>query len=178
MEEEIRETNNLRAIYQVDLDVPPIPLEGNNLTSHISPDTEIIPIKKTQKEENTNKLNHSHPLNYIPTQLPTNLIDPSMSIFNTNPNLPSYFPKTLISGNINKPVNYQTEACRNFHSQTGCSHGDNCHFIHDFAFEGRPIPNLEEWRRTNPNRITNLKKMREMQMGAASYYPPHTYFQG
>lgn len=45
-----------------------------------------------------------------------------------------------------KPQNYRTLPCLKFHSTEGCIRGDNCHFIHDFDFAGRPIPNFREWR--------------------------------
>lgn len=59
------------------------------------------------------------------------------------PQFPNVYPKVLINNWNNKPMKYRTEPCRNFHSLAGCTHGDNCHFIHDFEYAGRPIPNLD-----------------------------------
>ncbi|CAD8069395.1 unnamed protein product [Paramecium sonneborni] len=41
---------------------------------------------------------------------------------------------------------YKTKNCHNFHSSTGCARGDNCNFIHDSRYPGRPAPTLQ-----NPN---------------------------
>ena len=38
---------------------------------------------------------------------------------------------------------YKTKPCRNYHSSTGCTRGDNCFFIHDPNFKGREIVNFE-----------------------------------
>lgn len=43
-----------------------------------------------------------------------------------------------------KPQNYKTMPCKKFHSGEGCDRGEACHFIHDFNFQGRPIPNFQE----------------------------------
>ena len=37
---------------------------------------------------------------------------------------------------------YKTKPCRNYHSSTGCTRGENCFFIHDPNFQGREIPNF------------------------------------
>ena len=42
--------------------------------------------------------------------------------------------------NISK---YKTKPCRNYHSSTGCTRGDNCFFIHDPNFKGREIENFD-----------------------------------
>ncbi|CAG9327901.1 unnamed protein product [Blepharisma stoltei] len=174
LEEDAREKNSLKANYHTTIDIPDAPFEESNITCTVPVDVTKIPAKKaTPQIDQNQKPNVS---NYIPVQMPSAGMDSSnLSNWNAKPILPSYFPKALISGNINKPINYQTEACRNFHSPAGCAHGDNCHFIHDWTYEGRPIPNLEEWRRTNSIRLKNLEKMREMQIGAAAYYPPETW---
>ncbi|CAD8045438.1 unnamed protein product [Paramecium primaurelia] len=41
---------------------------------------------------------------------------------------------------------YKTKHCHNFHSSIGCARGDNCNFIHDSRYPGRPAPILQ-----NPN---------------------------
>ena len=42
--------------------------------------------------------------------------------------------------NISK---YKTKPCRNYHSSTGCTRGDNCFFIHDPNFKGCEIQNFD-----------------------------------
>ncbi|CAD8055632.1 unnamed protein product [Paramecium primaurelia] len=38
---------------------------------------------------------------------------------------------------------YKTKNCHNFHSSIGCTRGDNCNFIHDSRYPGRPAPILQ-----------------------------------
>ena len=38
---------------------------------------------------------------------------------------------------------YKTKPCRNYHSSTGCTRGDNCFFIHDPNYKGREIQNFD-----------------------------------
>ncbi|CAD8062122.1 unnamed protein product [Paramecium sonneborni] len=38
---------------------------------------------------------------------------------------------------------YKTKNCHNFHSPLGCQRGDNCNFIHDSRYPGRPAPTLQ-----------------------------------
>ncbi len=38
---------------------------------------------------------------------------------------------------------YKTKPCRNYHSSTGCTRGENCFFIHDPEFKGREIQNFD-----------------------------------
>ncbi|CAD8156628.1 unnamed protein product [Paramecium pentaurelia] len=38
---------------------------------------------------------------------------------------------------------YKTKHCHNFHSSIGCARGDNCNFIHDSRYPGRPAPILQ-----------------------------------
>ena len=38
---------------------------------------------------------------------------------------------------------YKTKPCRNYHSSTGCTRGDNCFFIHDPNFQGTEIQNFD-----------------------------------
>ena len=66
-----------------------------------------------------------------------------------------------------KPQNFRTVPCRRFHSQDGCERGDNCHFIHDFLYQGRPIPsthgNNGMRRNTTPGNYNTAMP---------TYYPP------
>ena len=38
---------------------------------------------------------------------------------------------------------YKTKPCRNYHSSTGCTRGENCFFIHDPNFKGKEIINFD-----------------------------------
>ena len=53
---------------------------------------------------------------------------------------------------------YKTKPCRNYHSSTGCTRGDNCFFIHDPKFKGREILNFDSrnYNRNFPLPINNL----------------------
>lgn len=85
-----------------------------------------------------------------------------------------YYP-AMPMGFPAKPVKYRTEPCRNFHSSNGCTYGDNCHFIHDFNYAGKPIPDLDAWRKSNDTRRQNINAMRYPNMGVGGmpgYYPP------
>ncbi|CAG9324632.1 unnamed protein product [Blepharisma stoltei] len=100
---------------------------------------------------------------------------------------PSYQPQTMQfpTNDLNrrqviynpitkKPLNYKTMPCRKFHSNEGCERGDNCHFIHDFQYQGRPIPNFQEWKNSNQERLQNLMASKQDE-SAPSYYPPMNY---
>ena len=56
----------------------------------------------------------------------------------------------IVPKKTNKPPNYRTVPCRNFHSSVGCSHGARCHFIHDMMYEGVPTPNMHKYVRPLP----------------------------
>ena len=53
---------------------------------------------------------------------------------------------------------YKTKPCRNYHSSTGCTRGDNCFFIHDPNFKGREIQNFDirNYERNFPLQINNF----------------------
>ncbi|CAG9327857.1 unnamed protein product [Blepharisma stoltei] len=85
----------------------------------------------------------------------------------TNPAMKKPF---LINPLTNKPPGFKTLPCRNFHSTIGCARGDNCHFIHDFQFQGRAIPNFEQWKITNEERLKNLPNSKEAMQPI--YFPP------
>ncbi|CAD8153911.1 unnamed protein product [Paramecium octaurelia] len=59
---------------------------------------------------------------------------------------------------------YKTKHCHNFHSSIGCTRGDNCNFIHDSRYPGRPAPILQ-----NPN---FLNKTLYPQSSMQSIIPP------
>ena len=108
-----------------------------------------------------------------------NAMMPSVAIYDpailANPMDPySLMNKTraLYNPVTKKPQNYRTVPCRRFHSADGCERGDNCHFIHDFQFQGRPIPNFHDWKNNNMTRQRNVQGMNNYNMGVPEYYPP------
>mmetsp|Transcript_7270 Transcript_7270/g.10744 ORF Transcript_7270/g.10744 Transcript_7270/m.10744 type:complete len:254 (-) Transcript_7270:26-787(-) len=188
-EEQSREQSTLRVLYQRESDVPRVPHESANAYTFIGNDIESIPEKKVtapmpepyQPQPQSMPMPMPYPgmmqsMPSMPSMPNVPMMDPQyfnmMMMGRASQNMPFYFPKVLINNTTNKPINYRTEACRNFHSPAGCTHGDNCHFIHDFKYEGRPIPNMAEWRRTNEIRLKNLEAMKNAQLGMATYYPP------
>lgn len=48
-----------------------------------------------------------------------------------------------IDKEYNRPLNYRTKPCKNFHSPSGCNRGDRCHFIHDTDYPGVDVPNFK-----------------------------------
>ena len=59
---------------------------------------------------------------------------------------------------MNRPPNFRTKPCRNFHSSLGCNRGEMCHFIHDPEFAGTDIPNFsfnEKYQRMNSDNQLN-----------------------
>ena len=117
--------------------------------------------------------------------LPSSSITPYNAM---NPHVPTYDPsllanpmdpyslmnKTRVLYNpvTKKPQNFRTVPCRRFHSSDGCERGDNCHFIHDFQFQGRPIPNFQDWKNNNFTRQKNIQSMNEYPIGIPNYFPP------
>jgi Zinc finger C-x8-C-x5-C-x3-H type (and similar) len=174
-EETNRQHSSLRVSYQRESDIPKVPYDNFNYSYA---DAVYIPSQKViqpPKLEIPIQPSMMMPIPTIPGIMPGNLMDPNymnMMMMSQPPTIPMYFPKMLLNNNNTKPINYRTEACKNFHSAAGCTHGDACHFIHDFTYEGRPIPNMAEWRRSNSIRMKNIEAMKSAQMGMPSYYPP------
>jgi hypothetical protein len=170
-EETKRQQETLRAIYQRESDIPKIPYETQ---SSSYPGDLVIPASKMMiqpKVEIPASAAIGMPIGMPIIQQP--IMDPNfMGMITPNIQMPMYMPK-LMNPN-SRPVNFRTEACKNFHSAAGCTHGDACHFIHDFTYEGRPIPNMAEWRKTNKIRMQNMDAMKNMQMAYPMYYPPAT----
>jgi len=70
---------------------------------------------------------------------------PNNNNMNNNAHHKSNFDQRMIMEsaqrmNVSK---YKTKPCRNYHSSTGCTRGDNCFFIHDPNFKGREIQNFD-----------------------------------
>lgn len=96
------------------------------------------------------------------------MYDPSMMV---NPMDPYNFinkGKILYNPVTKKPQNYRTVPCRRFHSADGCERGDNCHFIHDFQYQGRAIPNFQAWKNNNMQKSMQMHGYPTM----PGYYPP------
>lgn len=173
-EEYKRQQSTFRVIYQRESDIPRVPHDNFSSTTAeivIIPSHKIVPAAKTDMNSQSYMMMQNAPIQGI---MPGNIMDPSYVSMMMTPSMPMpmYLPK-IINTNT-RPINYRTEACKNFHSAAGCTHGDACHFIHDFDFEGRPIPNMAEWRKNNQTRNKNIETMKNMQMGFPMYYPPST----
>lgn len=96
------------------------------------------------------------------------MYDPNMMV---NPMDPYNFMnkgKILYNPVTKKPQNYRTVPCRRFHSADGCERGDNCHFIHDFQYQGRAIPNFQAWKNNNMQKSMQMHGYPTM----PGYYPP------
>ena len=102
------------------------------------------------------------------------MMNPGMGQFGGYPYMmyPPGNKKVIINPTTKKPINYRTVPCKNFHSADGCSRGDNCHFIHDYAQAGKQIQNFQEWKNKNEVRQQNLRQMQNLTVGVATYYPP------
>ena len=108
-------------------------------------------IQEVFKQQNIN----SNPQNILTNQIP------NMNIPNFTPqnyNQINNFQQANKSGhhqmNIDQKMmmescqrmnvsKYKTKPCRNYHSPTGCTRGDNCFFIHDEEYKGREIQNFD-----------------------------------
>jgi hypothetical protein len=118
----------------------------------------------------------SAPIPSFNAMMPSNLpmYDPSMMMNAMDPYNFMGKSKILYNPVTKKPQNYRTVPCRRFHSTDGCERGDNCHFIHDFQYQGRPIPNFQAWKNNN--------MQKSMQMHGYSnvpgYYPPGDNYDG
>ena len=133
-------------------------------------------------------ISRAGPLPSIPLPAPPlpNSIPPSFSPYPMNPHA-MYDPSMMSApmdpyGMMNKtrmiynpitkkPQNYKTVPCRRFHSADGCERGDNCHFIHDFQHQGRPIPNSHDWKNNNMMR-RGMQPQNSYNPAMPSYYPP------
>ena len=91
-------------------------------------------------------------------------MNPGMGQFGGYPYMmyPPVNKKVIINPTTKKPINYRTVPCKNFHSADGCSRGDNCHFIHDYAQAGKQIQNFQEWKNKNEVRQQNLLQMQNL----------------
>ena len=95
-------------------------------------------------------------LNNFQQQLPNNNVNQG----NNNTHLKSNLDQRMIIESAQRMnlAKYKTKPCRNYHSSTGCTRGDNCFFIHDPYFKGREILNFDprNYERDFPLQIQNF----------------------
>ena len=101
----------------------------SNTLPNINPMTNLPSINYTAFDQNLNSINQGNSLQQLQ---------------NNNRNKSNIDQRMIIESaqrmNIAK---YKTKPCRNYHSSTGCTRGDNCFFIHDPNFQGREIQNFD-----------------------------------
>eukprot|EP00358_Blepharisma_japonicum_P003700 CAMPEP_0202954518 /NCGR_PEP_ID=MMETSP1395-20130829/50871_1 /ASSEMBLY_ACC=CAM_ASM_000871 /TAXON_ID=5961 /ORGANISM="Blepharisma japonicum, Strain Stock R1072" /LENGTH=326 /DNA_ID=CAMNT_0049670083 /DNA_START=846 /DNA_END=1823 /DNA_ORIENTATION=+ len=124
---------------------PQIPMPGRPMMAPMPGQPTIIPMQPIIPQ-----------MQPIPPQQVFNQPMPGMSPADPY-NLFSSQKRVLFNPITKKPQNYRTVPCKKYHSSEGCERGDNCHFIHDFQYQGRPIPNFQEWKNSNPVRQKNLQ---------------------
>ena len=171
LDEAKRQQASFRVSYQREGDIPKVPSDG---FKYSFADMVFIPSQKIIQPLKSDGMQQT-PVMMPMNPLPSNIMDPNylnLMMMSQSSSMPLYFPRVMLNNSNTKPINYRTEACKNFHSAASCTHGDACHFIHDFNFEGRPIPNMAEWRKNNSIRSKNMESMKGIQMGYPSYYPP------
>lgn len=153
--------------------IPPMPPGPLNISTHMMHQSNIsqmpamiplgIPSNNRSMMPMQPQLGMSAQPNFDHNIVPMSQVDP-YSLYN-NPK------RVLFNAVTKKPQNYRTVPCKKFHSSEGCERGDNCHFIHDFQFQGRPIANFHDWKNTNTVRQKNLQT-HLFGVGVATYYPP------
>ena len=88
------------------------------------------------------------------TNIPFSGFDPNLNPLNQLNNLQQVQMQNKTKSNIDQRMfmesfqrmnvsKYKTKPCRNYHSSTGCTRGDNCFFIHDPNFKGMEIQNFD-----------------------------------
>lgn len=108
---------------------------------------------------------------YNPVMQPAPAYDPALLANPMDPYSLMNKSRTIYNPVTKKPQNYKTVPCRGFHSQEGCERGNNCHFIHDFQYQGRPMPNFSDWK-NNPSRNRNMQSFNNYPSSGPSYFPP------
>ncbi|OMJ81332.1 hypothetical protein SteCoe_18256 [Stentor coeruleus] len=78
--------------------------------------------------------------------------------------------RTIYNPVTKKPQNYKTAPCRGFHSQEGCERGNDCHFIHNLQFQGRPMPSFPDWK--NNHARNRMQSYSNYPSNGPSYFPP------
>ena len=120
-------------------------LDSNNLQKMSQP---INPYPQVLQNLNLNypqfDLNFSQQNNFQQQIQNTNSINNNNGNNNHHHHKSNYDQRMIMESaqrmNLSK---YKTKPCRNYHSSTGCTRGDNCFFIHDPNFKGREIENFD-----------------------------------
>ena len=120
-------------------------LDSNNLQKMSQP---INPYPQVLQNLNLNypqfDLNFSQQNNFQQQIQNTNNINNNNGNNNHHHHKSNYDQRMIMESaqrmNLSK---YKTKPCRNYHSSTGCTRGDNCFFIHDPNFKGREIENFD-----------------------------------
>ena len=173
MKEQARREQDLaRITYPRESEIPRAPREpAGRAETHITPDTPLIPLvcknpHPPPAEEKPAAYLQPPAMPFVP---PPMQADPYYQLFlsQMSPLLIGQKKRVQIDPRTNKPVNYKTVPCRLFHSPSGCTRGDNCHFIHDTNYSGRPIPS--DWKKNSDVRQKSTK-MENLVPGPESYY--------
>ena len=167
--------NNLKQFPQNQQNIPNI--EPNNYPN-MNPNFQTIPqnpdpntlLKLPSQTQGQNLI--SNPLQNYPNinyaQFDPNLaalnqlnnFQPQLQNNNNNNHQKTNYDQRMIMESAQRMnvTKYKTKPCRNYHSSTGCTRGDNCFFIHDPKFKGREIQNfdLRNYNRNFPLPINNL----------------------
>lgn len=156
---------------------PPPPLMATPYSHHMMQHPGIFQHMPPQMQPRLGPLPSMHlpapplpnnPASFAPYPMQNHpMYDPSMMGTQIDPYGMMNKSRMIYNPITKKPQNFRTVPCRRFHSADGCERGDNCHFIHDFQFQGRPIPNFHS---------NNMMKRNPQPTGynppMASYYPP------
>jgi len=101
-----------------------------NTVPNINPMINLPNINFTGFEQNLNVINQIN--------------NPQQQQINANRNKSNLDQRMIMESaqrmNVSK---YKTKPCRNYHSSTGCTRGENCFFIHDPEYKGREIQNFD-----------------------------------
>jgi len=101
-----------------------------NTVPNINPMINLPNINFTGFEQNLNVINQIN--------------NPQQHQMNANRNKSNLDQRMIMESaqrmNVSK---YKTKPCRNYHSSTGCTRGENCFFIHDPEYKGREIQNFD-----------------------------------
>ena len=151
------ENNNYPSIAQNFQTMPPNPDPNNIMKIYQTLGASIPPINNLQK------MNYpQYDPNFATVTQQNNIqqqLQNNNSINNNVQNKSNYDQRMIMESarrmNVSK---YKTKPCRNYHSSTGCTRGDNCFFIHDPNFKGTEIQNFDprNYQRDFPIQIGGL----------------------
>ena len=176
MKEQARREQDLaRITYPRESEIPRAPREpAGRAETSITPDTLLISLvcknpRQPPSEEPPVLFTPPQPMPFIPPPLAPSPTDPYYQLYlsQMGPLLLGQKKRVQIDPRTNKPVNWRTVPCRLYHSPQGCTRGDNCHFIHDTNYSGRPMPS--DSKRNNEARQRTFKQMENVIPGPESY---------